>query len=72
MVNNAALAKRIGYDYLLSIYSEAGGLRLPMQAKLVKGVWYVQDTLPKGWIGGESYIRICQSNGRVLAYYATQ
>jgi hypothetical protein len=73
VVHNADFAKRIGYAYLMSIYAESGGPTLPMQAKLVGGVWYVEDTLPSvRVVGGNHYIRICQSNGRVLAYYATQ
>lgn len=72
MVNSAGLAKRIGYDYLESIYRESGGPRQPMQAVLAQGVWHIRDTLPEGDIGGEKYIEICQSNGRVLNFFATQ
>jgi hypothetical protein len=72
VVHNADFAKRIGYTYLMSIYAESGGPRLPMQARLSKGVWYVEDTLPAEMAGGNHYIQICQSNGRVLTYYASQ
>lgn len=69
VVNSAELADSIGRRYLISIYGP--GVK-PTKARLDRGVWYVQDTLPEGSAGGTKTIEICQSNGRVLRYFATQ
>jgi hypothetical protein len=38
----------------------------PYQAKLVKGVWIVEGSLPEGWKGGVALAEISKDNGKVL------
>ena len=41
-------------------------LRRPVTAELRSGVWHVATTVPKGELGIQLFVQICQSNGRVL------
>ena len=38
----------------------------PYTAKLSKGVWTVQGTLPEGYVGGTAVAEISQEDGRIL------
>lgn len=38
----------------------------PFTAKLAKGVWIVEGSLPKGWKGGVAIAEIAKSDGRIL------
>jgi hypothetical protein len=38
----------------------------PYQARLTKGVWTVEGSLPEGWLGGVALAEIAEDNGRVL------
>jgi hypothetical protein len=65
VVSSESVAIAVAYAYLKVVYPDDRHLR-PMRASLEHGVWTVNGTLPKGWIGGVAGISICQSNGRVL------
>jgi hypothetical protein len=65
VVSSEAVAKEVAYSYLKAVYPDDRHLR-PMKATLNDGVWTVNGTLPKGWLGGVAGIAFCQSNGRVL------
>jgi hypothetical protein len=74
LIYNDALARRVAFVYLTSIFGHplAQGV-LPLQARLERGIWYVQGApAPPDAMGGTLYIQICQSNGRVLSYLGTQ
>jgi len=70
VIDNAGRAKSIAYAYFSSIFGKRM-VRLPLSAKLVNGVWYVQGAEPPT-LGGNLYIELCQSNGSVVNYYGTQ
>jgi hypothetical protein len=38
----------------------------PFVASLKSGVWTVQGSLPKGWVGGVAIAEISKSDGRIL------
>ena len=38
----------------------------PFHATLAKGVWTVQGSLPKGWVGGVAFAEIAKADGRIL------
>ena len=38
----------------------------PFHATIAKGVWTVQGSLPKGWLGGVALAEIAKSDGRIL------
>lgn len=38
----------------------------PFHARLRNGVWYVNGSLPKGWLGGVAEAEIAKEDGRVL------
>lgn len=38
----------------------------PFVASLRSGVWTVQGSLPKGWVGGVAIAEIAKSDGRIL------
>ena len=38
----------------------------PFHATLAKGVWTVQGSLPKGWVGGVVLVEISKTDGRIL------
>ena len=44
----------------------------PLKAKLVKGVWIVEGSLPKGWAGGVAIAEISKHDGRVLRVIHSQ
>ncbi len=39
----------------------------PYTASLKDGIWTVQGTLPKGWLGGVAIAEISKEDGRVIA-----
>jgi hypothetical protein len=38
----------------------------PFRATLAKGVWTVQGSLPKGWVGGVALAEILRADGRII------
>lgn len=38
----------------------------PFKAKLTKGVWHVEGSLPEGWLGGVAEIEFRKSDCQVL------
>lgn len=71
VVSNEELAKQLALPILRSQFGEM--TRTPLQARLERGVWFVEGApLPPDSVGGNLYIQICQSNGRVLNIYGTQ
>lgn len=38
----------------------------PYHAKLDKGIWTVEGSLPKGWLGGVAVAEIAKDDGRIL------
>lgn len=38
----------------------------PFHATLTEGVWTVQGSLPKGWVGGVALAEISKADGRIL------
>lgn len=38
----------------------------PFRATLAKGVWTVQGSHPKGWVGGVALAEISKADGRIL------
>jgi hypothetical protein len=38
----------------------------PYQARLTKGVWIVEGSLPEGWLGGVALVEIAKDDGRIL------
>jgi hypothetical protein len=38
----------------------------PFRAKLANGVWTVQGSLPKGWVGGVALAEISKADGRII------
>ena len=38
----------------------------PYQARLTKGVWVVDGSLPEGWLGGVAVAEISRDDGRIL------
>lgn len=38
----------------------------PFRAKLAHGVWTVQGSLPKGWVGGVALAEISKVDGRII------
>jgi hypothetical protein len=65
VVSSVGVAEDVAFRYLSAIYPDDRHIR-PMRASLRNGVWTVNGTLPKDWIGGVAGIELCQSNGRVL------
>jgi hypothetical protein len=38
----------------------------PYKATLTKGIWYVNGSLPKDWIGGVAEAEIAKDDGRII------
>jgi hypothetical protein len=75
IVYNAAVARALAAIYVNALYDTNLPSRNdpPLRARLEHGIWHLSGPpLPADTIGGEFYIQICQSNGRVLSYIATQ
>ena len=70
LINNETLAKQIARDILRSTFDSVPSE--PLIATLKRGIWYIQDRPHPGEPGGNLYIQICRSNGRVLNVYGTQ
>ena len=37
-----------------------------------EGFWYVNGSLPKGWVGGVAHIKIRKKDGAVMGYLHTK
>lgn len=60
-------AIRIAVAVWSSIYGEKRvQAKKPFKAKLNKGVWFVEGSLPKGWRGGVPEAEITKRDGRIL------
>ena len=71
LVSNEKFAKEISR----TVFQSTFGIKPlePLVARNETGVWDIQGApLPPGTMGGNLYIQICQSNGRVLNLYGTQ
>lgn len=65
-VPNDTTAIKIAEAVWVNIYGHDVLLKKPYQAKLNKGIWIVQGTLPNGFKGGVPYILIQKKDGRIL------
>lgn len=48
------------------IYGESIYTKKPYKIKLIKGVWIIEGSLPKGYLGGVPYIEIQKKDGKIL------
>jgi hypothetical protein len=70
-VADAELAKRLASEILAQNLGTRP--RLPLSARLENGIWFIEGApLRDGYGGGNLYIQLCQSNGRILNMYGTQ
>lgn len=66
-VPDAKTAIRIAVAVWSPIYGEKKIQReKPYKAKLKNGVWLVEGSLPKGYLGGVAYASISKRDGRIL------
>jgi hypothetical protein len=66
-VPDAKTAIRIAVAVWSPIYGEKHIQgKKPFKAKLHKGVWIVEGSLPKGWIGGVPVAEIAKKDGRII------
>jgi len=75
VVYNAAVARALALIYINAIFDVdlLPHVHPPLRARLGRGIWYVSGPpIAEGHVGGEFYLQICQSNGRLLKYVATQ
>lgn len=71
LISNESLAKQLAREVLRSTFGHEP--YPPMVARLDRGVWHIEGgPFPPDTLGGNLYIQICQSNGRVLNLYGTQ
>ena len=67
VVPNEATAVKIAVAVWEPIYgADKIAAETPFHATLVKGVWTVQGSLPKGWVGGVALAEISLADGRIL------
>jgi hypothetical protein len=67
VIPDEGTAVRVGMAVLSPVYGEAKiKSEMPFKAKLSKGVWAIEGTLPNGMVGGVASIRIKKLDGRVL------
>ena len=77
VVSTAATAKEVAHAYFSDIFAYTDTpvgqvLRRPLTAELRDGIWHVVTTVPKGAVGVQLFMQICQSNGRVLQLTGSQ
>jgi hypothetical protein len=66
-VPNKITAIRIAISVCLPIYGDAIYKEKPFDAVLKNGIWIVEGSLPKGYIGGVAVIRIQKKDGKILS-----
>ena len=70
LVPNAETAIAVAVAIWLPIYgTEEIQEQRPFKAKLIKGIWHVEGSLPPGVPGGVAEARISKKDGRVLYVY---
>ena len=66
-VPDKATAVRIAVAVWIPIYGEKNIKgETPYHAALRNGVWTVEGSLPKGWVGGVAIAEISKRDGRIL------
>ena len=66
VISSELVAKKVALQYLSPMFD---GDELRLAAKLQNGIWIVTRAGDASRLGGTADIRMCQSNGRVLAVY---
>ncbi|MDD4969563.1 MAG: NTF2 fold immunity protein [Paludibacter sp.] len=62
-------AIRIAIAVWLPIYGDAIYKEKPFDAVLKNGIWIVEGSLPKGFLGGVAVIKIQKKDGKVLSVF---
>jgi hypothetical protein len=66
-VSDAATAIKIAIAVWEPIYGRDNiAQKKPFHATLKDGIWTVEGSLPKGWVGGVPEAEIAQKDGRIL------
>ena len=65
-VPDATTAIKIAEAVWLPVYGKSIYREKPFTARLKKGVWYVEGSLPLQSVGGVAFIMIQKSDGKVL------
>jgi hypothetical protein len=65
-VPNEATAVKIAEAIWFPIYGEEIFAAKPFKAVLKDGIWFVNGTLPDGWLGGVPEAEISKKDGKIL------
>jgi hypothetical protein len=72
IVPTSQVAERVTRTYLRSLYGSHFREEERLEIGLESGIWIIRSVPPEDTLGGGMEISICQSNGRVLGYSASQ